>query len=79
MHLKTWAKRAQDKEEWELLVVPGEWLQNTSKSEAAGDTPERGWWWYHLSLLLSSNGNSAWGITIADRFLGFSFIIAMGP
>jgi hypothetical protein len=25
IHLKTWAKRAQDKDEWELLVVPGEW------------------------------------------------------
>jgi hypothetical protein len=24
IHLKTWAKRAQDKDEWELLVVPGE-------------------------------------------------------
>jgi hypothetical protein len=31
-----------------LLVVPGEWWQDTSKSEAAGDTPERGWWWFHL-------------------------------
>jgi hypothetical protein len=38
MHLKTWAKRAQDKEEWDLLVVPGEWWQNTIKSEAARDT-----------------------------------------
>jgi hypothetical protein len=48
IHLKTWAKRAQDKDEWEVLVVPGEWWQDTSKSEPARDTPERGWWWYHL-------------------------------
>jgi hypothetical protein len=37
MHLETWAKRAQDKDEWELLVVQGEWWQNTNKLEAAGD------------------------------------------
>jgi hypothetical protein len=48
IHLKTWAKRAQDKDEWELLVVPGEWWQDTRKSEPARDTPERRWWWFHL-------------------------------
>jgi hypothetical protein len=46
IHLKTWAKRSQDQKKRKLLVVPGEWWQDTSKSEATGDTPERGWWWF---------------------------------
>jgi hypothetical protein len=36
----------------------------------------REWWWYHLSFLLSSNGNRAWRIIIPKHFPGFSFIIA---